>query len=29
MLEEVHLGYLVYREGGFDAKNDWIDVLSG
>ena len=30
ILEEVRLGYLTSREeGGFDAKNDWTDVLSG
>jgi ATP-binding cassette subfamily D (ALD) protein 3 len=29
ILEEVRLGYLVTREGGWDANNDWNDVLSG
>lgn len=29
LLELVHLEYLVAREGGFDAVNDWKDVLSG
>jgi len=28
-LEEVRLGYLVEREGGWDSQNDWNDVLSG
>ncbi|KAI8367684.1 ABC transporter transmembrane region 2-domain-containing protein [Radiomyces spectabilis] len=29
LLETVHLGYLVEREGGWDAVQDWADVLSG
>jgi len=29
ILEEVRLGYLVKREGGWDKVNDWNDVLSG
>ena len=29
ILEEVHLGYLTEREGGFDARKEWKDVLSG
>lgn len=29
LLEKVNLTYLKKREGGFDAKNDWFDVLSG
>ena len=29
LLAHVDLGYLVGREGGFDAVNDWKDVLSG
>jgi len=29
LLEHVHLGYLIEREGGLGAKNDWNDVLSG
>lgn len=29
LLKEVHLEYLADREGGFDAVNDWMDVLSG
>lgn len=28
-LKSVELDYLVEREGGFDAVNDWNDVLSG
>eukprot|EP01095_Lingulamoeba_sp_RSL-Kostka_P001850 TRINITY_DN1264_c2_g5_i1.p1 TRINITY_DN1264_c2_g5~~TRINITY_DN1264_c2_g5_i1.p1 ORF type:complete len:676 (-),score=243.24 TRINITY_DN1264_c2_g5_i1:186-2213(-) len=28
-LDLVSLGYLVEREGGFDAVKDWMDVLSG
>eukprot|EP01137_Pigoraptor_chileana_P007976 Opistho-2@54249 len=28
-LEQVHLGYLVEREGGLDSVQDWMDVLSG
>ena len=29
ILKEVKLEYLVVREGGWDAENDWNDVLSG
>lgn len=29
LLQMVHLGYLVEREGGWDAVQDWADVLSG
>lgn len=29
LLNEVRLGYLVRREGGWDTVNDWNDVLSG
>jgi ATP-binding cassette subfamily D (ALD) protein 3 len=29
LLQTVHLGYLVEREGGWDAVHDWADVLSG
>ena len=29
ILERVNLAYLVEREGGWDAINDWNDVLSG
>ncbi len=29
LLNEVHIGYLLEREGGFDAKCNWNDVLSG
>lgn len=29
VLEEVHLGYLVEREGGWDCRKEWKDVLSG
>lgn len=29
VLEEVHLGYLPDREGGWDCRKEWKDVLSG
>ncbi len=29
MLEDVRLGYLPDREGGWDARKEWKDVLSG
>lgn len=28
-LRQVHLEYLVEREGGWDSVQDWMDVLSG
>lgn len=29
LLKDVLLDYLIEREGGLDAVNDWNDVLSG
>lgn len=29
ILEEVQLNYLIEREGGLDAYNDWTEILSG
>ncbi|KAL3463367.1 ABC transporter transmembrane region 2-domain-containing protein [Aspergillus heterothallicus] len=29
ILEDAHLGYLPSREGGWDARKEWKDVLSG
>jgi len=29
LLEQVQLGYLAQRDGGWDAIQDWMDVLSG
>lgn len=29
LLAKVNLTYIKKREGGFDAVNDWFDVLSG
>ena len=29
LLEDVRLGKLVKREGGWNSENDWNDVLSG
>lgn len=28
-MKAAHLDYILPREGGFDACNDWSDVLSG
>jgi ATP-binding cassette subfamily D (ALD) long-chain fatty acid import protein len=29
ILSHVHLGYLTAREGGWDTRKEWKDVLSG
>jgi ATP-binding cassette subfamily D (ALD) long-chain fatty acid import protein len=29
ILDKVHLAYLPGREGGFDTRKEWKDVLSG
>jgi len=29
LLKEVQLSYIIEREGGLNAANDWNDVLSG
>ena len=29
ILDKVHLAYLPSREGGFDTRKEWKDVLSG
>ena len=29
LLDKVQLTYLIQREGGFNAVQDWMDVLSG
>jgi ATP-binding cassette subfamily D (ALD) long-chain fatty acid import protein len=29
ILDKVHLSYLPGREGGFDTRKEWKDVLSG